>query len=582
NDIGGTLRLGSHGLTTPVANSVRHELLRINSLRTVLATLFITRPHYCSICGSLFLSRGFFCHACGVAAEGSCLKKANRNLPCKAVSAPVDSPLKHHWTKGNLPLDSVCDVCDEDCGNGPGLVDFICAWCQRTVHQTKYDTFFFGLFRFVIPPPDFALGELCDLGPHRRYVVPPNAVILRKRGRIRRQNSIIERIVPPENLKNWSPLIVIRLVFDSCVVFPSLLPAASSSSGNMDGHHVLNSFRRVLHTSQVIDLARTPPEEALEWCHLLPQCVVMVAGGDGSISWVLNTIHRLRIDPPPPVALLPLGTGNDLSRILGWGPSQDACVDAKNWILQNLPHTVRVPLDRWRITIAYRRHPLVSSLRSGTTVKFMNNYASVGVDALVALNFHRSRNRSWYFPSRIFNKFLYLSYGTKDVLERECRHLSEHIRLELDGEAVELPPLEGVVFLNINCWCAGVTPWISGVGHEEFLSPSPSDGLIEVFGIRSSFHIAQMQVRLSEPLRLGQVRTAKVTLLQPAPMQVDGEPWEQPPGEVTLAFDHQATMLSKELKPSHSQGDLLRAPLRPLEEPDLPAPILRHRRHQSF
>ncbi len=38
------------------------------------------------------------------------------------------------------------------------------------------------------------------------------------------------------------------------------------------------------------------------------------------------------------------------------------------------------------------------------------------------------------------------------------------------------------------------------------------DGLVEVFGIYSSFHIAQMQVGLADPFRIGQARRVKVKL----------------------------------------------------------------------
>lgn len=45
---------------------------------------------------------------------------------------------------------------------------------------------------------------------------------------------------------------------------------------------------------------------------------------------------------------------------------------------------------------------------------------------------------------------------------------------------------------------------------DELYSHSTSDGMVEVLGIVSSFHIAQLQMGLSKPVRLGQAKLVKV------------------------------------------------------------------------
>ncbi|THG03569.1 hypothetical protein TEA_022946 [Camellia sinensis var. sinensis] len=51
---------------------------------------------------------------------------------------------------------------------------------------------------------------------------------------------------------------------------------------------------------------------------------VVVVGGDGTVGWVLGSLgelHKQGREPVPPTAIIPLGTGNDLSRSFGWGGS---------------------------------------------------------------------------------------------------------------------------------------------------------------------------------------------------------------------------------------------------------------------
>lgn len=438
---------------------------------------------------------------------------ADRMLPCKELATDAVA-IRHHWIKGNLPSCSVCVVCNESCGDLPQLHDFRCCWCGRVTHEQCVNN----------------LDSSCDLGPFRESIVPPNCLQLKLVG-VRGRRRFVVKSVVAALIPQWKPVIVV----------------ANRKSGNGDADNILQSFRRILNPLQVTDLWENSPECALEWCHLLPNVTwrVVVAGGDGTVGWVLSAIDNLKLKVCPEVYIIPLGTGNDLSRVLGCGEGHSREVEVQN-ILTKMKTAKVVRLDRWQLEIKPQKH---FGIQMPIKRLIMNNYASIGVDALVALNFHRHReSRPMLFGSRFINKLWYFTYGTRDVLERECKDLQLKIKVELDDQVVELPAIEGVVVLNIASWGGGCFPWQNRSTMGKIQEARFDDGLLEVFALYSSFHIAQLQVGLAEPLRLGQAKTVKITIVKgSAPMQVDGEPWLQHPGCITITHHNQANMLANEV-----------------------------------
>ncbi|KAK3276492.1 hypothetical protein CYMTET_15437, partial [Cymbomonas tetramitiformis] len=89
---------------------------------------------------------------------------------------------------------------------------------------------------------------------------------------------------------------------------------------------------------------------------------------------------------------------------------------------------------------------------------------------------------------------------------------------------------------------------------EDLPHASMQDGQLEVVGVSGSFHLGQLQVGLSSALCLRQCRHIKIATRETLPMQVDGEPWCQPPSTVEFAAHNQAWMLQRQTE--ESAGDI--------------------------
>ena len=135
---------------------------------------------------------------------------------------------------------------------------------------------------------------------------------------------------------------------------------------------------------------------------------IVVAGGDGTIASVLNYLYdTLKPKYYPGVSLIPLGTGNDLSRVLGWGKTISN-TDVYDYLENLEARSTMTLLDRWKVTFTYQKNEKVwkglkreAKLKTIIESRYMYNYLGIGIDAKIAKDFHTLREQ---YPNLFSNR----------------------------------------------------------------------------------------------------------------------------------------------------------------------------------
>ncbi|XP_030762048.1 diacylglycerol kinase theta isoform X2 [Sitophilus oryzae] len=385
---------------------------------------------------------------------------------------------------------------------------------------------------------------------------------------------------------------------------PSMIPAdvhpllvfVNVKSGGRQGMELISNFRRLLNPYQVFDLDIGGPLPGLYVFRNIPKYKILVCGGDGTIGWVLQCLDNVGQDSQcssPACAIVPLGTGNDLARVLRWGAGYADGEDPLN-LLKDVIEAEEILLDRWTVVLhpeeksekpedslkqvnsTGKKRQKLSKLKvtneqikkAGSTsednsqILVMNNYFGIGIDADLCLDFHNAREENpGKFISRLHNKSVYVKIGLRRMVGqgKVYRDLHKLVQLEVDFKRVNLPQVEGIIVLNILSWGSGANPW--GLEKDQhFSKPTHFDGLLEVVGVTGVVHLGQIQSGLRSAMRIAQGKHIRIHLNADIPVQVDGEPWIQSPCEVVILKSAlKATMLKKK--------KFKRRPTEPILEP---------------
>ncbi|CAN2387241.1 Diacylglycerol kinase iota [Pristimantis euphronides] len=516
------------------------------------------------------------CAACKIVVHAACMDQLEKiNFRCKPTFRDVTSRapreqnlVRHHWVHRRRQ-EGKC----KHCGKGfqqkfsfhsKEIVAISCSWCKQAFHN-KVTCF---LLHHIEEP--------CSLGAHAAVIVPPSWIIKVKKPQVNAKNSSrrkkrtsFKRKASKKGFEDIKGRAFVIKPISSPLMKPLLVFVNPKSGGNQ-GTKVLQMFMWFLNPRQVFDLSQEGPRDALELYRKVPNLRILACGGDGTVGWILSVLDELQVNPQPPVAVLPLGTGNDLARTLNWGGGYTDEPVSK--ILCHVEDGTIVQLDRWNLHVERNPDLLHEELDDGThklPLNVFNNYFSLGFDAHVTLEFHESREANpEKFNSRFRNKMFYAGAAFSDFLQRSSRDLSKHVKVVCDG--TDLTPkiqelkFQCIVFLNIPRYCAGTMPWGNPGDHRDFEPQRHDDGYIEVIGFTMA-SLAALQVG-GHGERLHQCREVTLLTYKAIPMQVDGEPCRLAPSLIRISLRNQANMVQKSkrrtsmplLNDPHSMPDRLR------------------------
>ncbi|KAK8649776.1 hypothetical protein V6N13_139436 [Hibiscus sabdariffa] len=377
----------------------------------------------------------------------------------------------------------------------------------------------------------------------------------------------------------------------------------NSRSGGRNGPVLKERLQQLISEEQVFDLFDVKPHEFVryglacleKWANNGDICAketrqnirVVVAGGDGTVGWVLGCLgelHQKGRDPVPPVAVIPLGTGNDLSRSFGWGGSFPFAW--RSAIKKTLHQATTGPicrLDSWHLVVqvpggevsdpphslkateeCHLDQEWMHKLLTDSIIYVMRNLTlhkvlfqiRLSTPVTLALRVHELDQLETSWPSSSPRTGKPMNWGLKNILRI-------HIKRARCSEWEQIPvpkSVRAIVALNLHNYGSGRNPWgklkPDYLEKRGFVEAHADDGLLEIFGLKQGWHASFVMVELITAKHIAQASSIRLEIRggewKDVFMQMDGEPWKQPMSQEHSTFveikrvPYQSLMISRE------------------------------------
>jgi len=262
--------------------------------------------------------------------------------------------------------------------------------------------------------------------------------------------------------------------------------------------------------------------------------VICICGGDGSISWACSIIEECVTTIFPKICVVPMGTGNDLSRTLGWGIKNLSDIKTiqlfeKIQICIDLNRVSKV--DWWNIEYLDCNQEDIKHLPTK-----MLCYISFGYDAKITHNYQADRNSNpERFNSQLFNKLMYIKHGFSEFFI-PSNTINNKVKLYCENEETYIPSnCRSLKLLNINSAASGVFFW-GNKKDNRYTNPALNDNKLEIVSSFGVHNLVGMNMGLTEIQRINQSSETIIDIEKGVFIQIDGEGFKMPACRIRVSI----------------------------------------------